>query len=153
MALYEELRRQVESESADGLALVADIRDNSIGTLALDPEVPCISIAWRGYATSLQMRYIHEVMLLLMENHRIGKILADNTKLPALGEEDRRWIATDWMPRAIAAGLRVTAATEPSSVFAREPLRNLVDAVTPGLVVRFFDRHEDARTWLKAYLP
>jgi hypothetical protein len=148
-----ELRRQVEQESAHGRALVADIADNPVGTVVLDPEIPCVHLTWRGYATDLQIRYVHEVMLVLIRNHRIAKILGDNTQLQALGEDIRRWIAVDWVPRAVAAGLRVSAVTAPHSVFASEPLRQLVMALSAPFEVHFFADLDAASDWLRGYTP
>ncbi|HTI85639.1 MAG TPA: hypothetical protein VL966_03470 [Alphaproteobacteria bacterium] len=108
---------------------------------------------WRGYATDLQIRYVHEVMLALSRNHGVAKILSDNTRLQALGEEISRWITADWMPRAVAAGLRVSAATAPHSVFASEPLRQLVSALRVPFVVEFFADLDAARDWLRGYTP
>lgn len=148
-----ELRRQVEQESAHGRALVADIGDNPVGTVLLDSEVPCVRVVWCGYATDLQIRYIHEVTLALLHRHRIAKILGDNTRLQSLGEDIRRWISGDWMPRAVAAGLRVTAATAPSSVFASEPLRELVTMLSAPFEHRFFSDLDVARDWLRGFTP
>jgi hypothetical protein len=146
-----ELRRQVAEESAHGRALVADIEDNPVGTVRLDPEIPCVHLTWRGYATDLQIRYVHEVMLVLIRNHGIGKILGDNTLLQAFGDDVCRWIAGDWIPRAVAAGLRVSAVTTPQSVFASEPLRELIMMLSAPFMVRFCADVDTAREWLRGF--
>lgn len=148
-----DLRQQVGDESAHGRALVADIGDNPVGTLTFDSVLRCIELTWRGYATDLQIRYIHEVVLVLLRNHGLSKLLCDNTRLPTFGQDILAWITSDWMPRAKSAGLRAAAATESTSVFASRSLHQLVDTASAAWAVGFFDDADKARDWLHGYTP
>jgi hypothetical protein len=46
-----------------------------------------------GNANRIQLRFIHESILQLLEEHNVGKILDDDTGLPTIRSEDRAWIA------------------------------------------------------------
>ncbi|MGE5540060.1 MAG: hypothetical protein ACM30I_15690 [Gemmatimonas sp.] len=143
------LRGRLETESPHGRALLADLADNPVATVVLDREVPCVAIVWRGYATDLQSRYVHEMILLFIADHGVPKLLVDNTRLPSIGDDTRRWIADDWIPRVMDAGLRVIAGTEPSSVFASQPIRRIATGFNAPLTARYFADLAVARAWLK----
>jgi thiamine monophosphate kinase len=68
--------------------------------MSLDKSVPCIAITWKQYATSTQLRFVHENVLQMLMRQRVSKILGDDTALPTIHAEDRVWITEDWMPRA-----------------------------------------------------
>src|SRR5262249_22264558 len=55
-----ELSRIVERESHEGDLLLQNPYDNPICKLSYDRELGCIEVVWRKYATSAQLRYVHE---------------------------------------------------------------------------------------------
>lgn len=145
-----ELRGRLEAESNDGLKLLRNIKDNPICSLSFDNTIPCIVVTWKQYATSTQLRFIHENIILLLETHRASKILGLDTALPTIHNEDQTWIVENWMPRAIAAGLKATASKNPSSYFCKVSI-DAIQAVRPaGLAFRSFDDTAEARQWLKS---
>ena len=85
-----------------------------------------------------------------MRERRVGKILGDDTALPTIHADDRRWIAENWLPRAIAAGLTAAANKEPASHFGKVSVREVQRALSPSLLLRAFPNMEDARHWLKS---
>lgn len=143
------LKRAVERESNDGRALVANLADNPICAVSRDDDVPCICIQWKGYATSAQIRLIHERLIGLIERDRISKILGDDTALVSVSSEDQDWIIWEWMPRAIAAGLRVVASKSPNGHYGRMSVNRIQAVIAPKLRVRSFDNLADAREWLR----
>lgn len=104
--------------------------------MALDDSVPCITIVWKQYATSRQLRFIHENILQMLIRHRVSKILGDDTALPTIHAEDRVWITENWIPRARAAGLVAAASKRPEAYFGQ-----LAVAKIQGPTLR----HETAR--------
>ncbi len=148
-APLERLARMLEQESADGAALVRDIGNNPICRISYDESIPGLFVEWRNYATSIQLRFIHERILQLLEQHRVAKILADTSELPTVHAEDQKWIIEDWVPRAKAAGLRAAASNRPTAYFGRLAVNSLHSAMTMDIVVRSFDRLDEARRWLE----
>jgi hypothetical protein len=149
-AASETLARTLERESADGAAMARNIGDNPICCVSFDANVPCLFVEWRGYATSTQLRFVHERILELLEEHRVAKILGDNSGLPTVHADDQKWIIENWMPRAKAAGLRVSAAKQPVSYFGRLAMNTLYAAMPAGMVARSFDQLDQARRWLES---
>lgn len=142
------LKRAIEEESRDGRALAENLADNPICSVTKDDAVPCIFIQWKGYATSAQIRFIHECLIALIERNRISKILGDDTALVTVSTEDQDWIIWDWIPRAIAAGLRFAASKSPKGYYGRASVSRIQAVISPKIGVRSFDNLADARAWL-----
>lgn len=103
---FAQLKRLVETESIDGIRLLENPGDNPICSLSYGETTRCLTIVWRKYATSAQLRFIHETIIQMLVQHKASKILSDDSDLPIIHAEDKKWITEDWLPRARAAGLR-----------------------------------------------
>ena len=114
-----QLMRLVEEESIDGIKLLESPDDNPICSLSYDETVRCVTIVWRKYATSAQLRFVHETIIDMLTRHEANKILGDDSDLPVIHAEDQKWIIEDWMPRARAAGLKAAASTVSLAFFGK----------------------------------
>lgn len=119
-------------------------------SLTLDNTIPGVVVQWKGYATSTELRAVHERLLELIKKHRVSKVLGDDTSLVSIAAEDRLWILENWMPRAISAGLRVAAAKKSENYFARVALAEIENAMGRRMQIKLFDALADARAWLQA---
>jgi hypothetical protein len=144
------LKRALEQESNDSIALLNNAADNPICTVRYDDELPGIFVQWRNYATSSQLRFIHEYIIHLLEQHRVQKILGDDTALLTIHSSDQEWITLDWMPRAKRAGFRAAAAKRPTGYFGHLATSSVQTAVASEIEVRSFSDLSEARTWLRS---
>lgn len=136
----------VATESSDGLRLVENLGDNPVCTVAVDESIASIVVVWRRYATSTQLRYIHEVILEIVQRRHVRRIIGDDTALPTIHAEDQRWIVENWMPRAVAAGVRATASKSPATYFGRQAVQQVRSRSLWEF--RAFDDMHEARQWL-----
>jgi hypothetical protein len=143
------LKRAIEEESNDGRVLAENLSDNPICAVSRDDSVPCIFVQWKGYATSAQLRYIHECLIGLIERDRISRILGDDTALVSIASEDQEWIIWEWIPRAIVAGLRTIASKSPNGYYGRTSVNRIQAVISPKLTIRSFDNLAAARQWLR----
>jgi hypothetical protein len=143
------LRLRLQQESSDGLRLLENVRDNPVCSIEVDASIPGLVVVWKRYATSTQLRYIHECILSLLKQHGLQKILGVDTKLPLIHDEDQKWIVDNWMPRALAAGLRAGASTRPASLFGRISVAEVQSHLPGSLLIRSFDSVGEARSWLE----
>src|SRR5262249_39847050 len=67
----EQLRSRLEAESGDGLRLLENLEDNPICCVSFDTSIPCIRVVWKRYATSTQLRFIHERLLRMLVESRV----------------------------------------------------------------------------------
>jgi hypothetical protein len=134
-----------QSEASE---LLANLQDNPVCSVQFDAEVPCLTVIWKRPATSAQLRFVSERLLELIRQHKVSKVLGDDTALPLIEDDDQTWFVEDWFPRAAAAGLKVAANKSPEAYFGRLAVERIKDS--QGLVtIRSFEQFEQARRWLK----
>ena len=118
-----------------------------------DIDVPCVTMIWKGYATSAQFRAANERVLTAIQERRASKLLGDAKDFVLIGADDQMWLAGNWIPRALQAGVRKIALVMPRFYFNRVA----VDTVTQRLSgefarnlvrIEYFDAREGARNWL-----
>jgi hypothetical protein len=148
----QEIAQRLRSDSLDSLQLLSSLTENPICSVEVDASVPCVAVIWKRYATSLQLRFVHENILTLLETHDLHAVLGDDTALPIILAEDRRWIADDWMPRAIASGLLAAASVKPSASWGQAAVSSVQGILAQHMETGSFDDRETARRWLQAVL-
>lgn len=142
------LRKLLETASGNSLLLASNLEDNPICSVSFDDSVPCIAVLWKGYANSTQLRFIHESILHLVKELHVTKVLGDDTALTTIHSEDAKWIVEDWMPRAMAAGLKVVASITPTWYFGKLAVQNILSNAPPGFISRSFSDLGTAWKWL-----
>jgi hypothetical protein len=143
-----QLAEWVRTESSDGAKLVSNLENNPICCVTLDESVPCLFVAWQSYATSAQLRYVHERVLELLKRTHVRKVLGDDSALMVIHIDDQAWIRDDWFPRAAAADLKVVASKRPYAFFGKQSVANVQSTAPPGVTLRSFDTLTEARCWL-----
>lgn len=147
------LSDRLRSESSVGLKLLDSPGDNPICSVAVDDSIPAVVVVWKEYATSTQLRFVLEYVLHLLESRRLTKILGDDTALRIIHLDDREWILSDWIPRAVQAGLRAVASKPSAAHFANVAVQSVVSAALPPLEMRVFATIDVARAWLTCQAP
>jgi hypothetical protein len=147
-AALDGLRLALETGSSDSLKLLARPKDNPICSLSYDPSVPCLLVVWKKYATSTELRFIHETLLVMLDAYGVSRILGDDSVLPIIHPDDETWIVENWMPRARAAGLKAAASKRSSFYFGNVSIDHIL-ASAEGLALRSFGDLDEARRWLR----
>jgi hypothetical protein len=142
------LRSAVAAESSDGRRVAQNPCDNPVCTMKFNATTHCLDVVWNMYATSLQLRFIHECMLDLIRTHRATGVLGDDTELGIIHADDQVWLTRDWLPRAIAAGLTAGASKAPATFFAEQSVRRIQASAPSGVRLGSFRDLSDARAWL-----
>jgi hypothetical protein len=117
--------------------------------LSYAPEIPAVVMVWRGYHTSAAFRALNEQVLMALIAHGATRVLCDIRHFLLIGAEDQRWLNSDWLPRAIAAGLSHCAIVTPLYFFNRVAVGAVVERLdTSRIRVEYFEDAEPARGWL-----
>ena len=135
-------------ETVEARESLSALENSPVCSILLDADVPCLTVVWKRQATSEQLRAVHERLIEFLRKYKINKILGDDTALPLIEPEDQVWIAHDWMPRAVAAGLKLAANKSPEAYFGRLAVET-IKASQSLLAIRSFDHFDEARRWLK----
>jgi hypothetical protein len=144
-----QLTEVVRTESSDGARLVANIADNPICRISVDAAIPCVVLVWGRYATSAQLRFVHECTLDLLRRNALQRILGDDSALTLIPVDDQAWIREDWMPRALDAGLKAAASKCPNGFFGKQSVANVMSRAPREITMRSFENLDEARTWLQ----
>jgi hypothetical protein len=119
--------------------------------LSYAPELPGVVMVWRGYHTSQSFRERNEEALALLREKRAAKILCDIRQFLLIGAVDQTWLNTNWLPRAMDAGLRYCALIMPVYFFNRVAVQGVVERIeSPTLRVEYFEAAEAGREWLSS---
>jgi hypothetical protein len=150
IGFFAKLMRAVESESVDGVALLRNPKDNPICRLSYDERARCVTVVWRKFATSVQLRFVHEILLEMLRQHGARKILGDDADLPVVHAEDQRWIVEDWLPRAKEAGLEAVATSQSHTFFGKLSIASVQFKLAKEIAIRVFPNIHLAHAWLRS---
>jgi len=126
------------------------------GTLEYDSSVPCIVATFNGFMSSEQFRHFLNLGLdLLIEKKKEhDKILwlADTSKHVVQPDKDTQWVATDWNPRALKAGINHVAFVLPDNVFGNMSVKKYSESTEKkgdNMVVQMFGDLNTAKNWFR----
>lgn len=114
-----------------------------------EPTINAVVVEWQP-SDQESFSVFFEHILVLMRQHRTGKILAKVTSLTSPKSQQLDWFEQDWLPRALAAGYKAYAAVGSVPL-----LSELIISPTAGQVQRqgvkvsFFKTLPEAQEWLR----
>ena len=118
-------------------------------TIGYDADVPCVVMTWKGYANTREFRDANERILAFLAERKASKMLGDIRDFVLIGAEDQTWLSTDWIPRAVQAGLRKVALITPVFYFNKVAVESVGERLDPeALKLQHFDSAPAAREWL-----
>jgi hypothetical protein len=129
------------------------------GTIEYDPSVPSITATFLTYMPSEQFRdFLEKGLKHLIEkkkSHSRLLWLADTSKHAVQPDKDIKWVAEEWNPRALAAGIHHVAFVLPEKAFAVRSVQNYKEKSKDQteMTVEFFGRLEDAKEWFRTLEP
>ena len=108
-----------------------------------------VIVEWKEWANTTEYRAAHETMLMAIRENHASKNLIDATHARVVSGEDQKWLIDDWIPRAVAAGRRITAVVMPKSALGRTISENIDREASSGpSTVEYFDTAVEAAAWL-----
>ncbi|MEO1050551.1 MAG: hypothetical protein AAFX87_07985 [Bacteroidota bacterium] len=117
-------------------------------TVQYDEENSWLYANWVGFMT---MDMIKQGGLMLIEAVRESKckhMLNDNREVEGTWAKANEWIATEWGPKIMDAGLRNFAMILSSNIFSEMSAKDL-ETKQDSFTMRSFVDIEDAKKWLK----
>ena len=137
-ALHGDLSRRVDLYFS--LRGVADV--------TWDANWNVVHIEAKGWADTAESHAVLDSAMRAMRDHQGSRWLFDGRDMKAIKSSDLRWIIEVWLPRALAAGLRVAAIVMPRSGAAMKNIDDMAKVAEGEVVVRYFSSVEKARRWL-----
>lgn len=130
--------------------------EEKYGTLEYDSTVPCITATFKGFMSSEQFRdFLNKGLDKLIEKKKFhNKILwlADTSKHVVQPDKDTQWVADEWNPRALKAGIEHVAFVLPENVFGNMSVKKYSennDKRGNKMVVQMFGDINLAKKWFR----
>jgi hypothetical protein len=103
---------------------------------------------WFGYQTRGGIIAASNGGLEVIARHRCPRLLNDNSAVLGPWDHAVDWLAQDWTPRAIAAGLTHCAHIVSPESFAALSAEALISSLGGSFEMRIFGSEPEARAWL-----
>lgn len=119
-----------------------------VATVAWDHERATVFVEWEGWADSAEFAALLDAGVLALRKHRGSRWLADCRRQRVLNPTDTERADREWLPRAVAAGLRRFAVVLPASGLAAMDIKEREATLSAVLQVGYFASVDDTREWL-----
>jgi SpoIIAA-like len=120
-----------------------------VATVRWDPAADTVLVEWQGLADATEFTALLDAEIRALREHQGTRLLADCRLQKVLNAAAEDWADREWLPRALAAGLKRFAIVLPESeVAARNVQEHLGHVPNSTLEVGYFDSIEKARAWL-----
>ncbi|HXN79027.1 MAG TPA: STAS/SEC14 domain-containing protein [Candidatus Dormibacteraeota bacterium] len=120
-----------------------------VASVRWDEDAQLVLVEWQGWANSSEFADLLEAEIHALREHKGSRLLADCRRQKVLNPADQDRANEQWLPRALAAGLKRFAVVVPSSVLAEVNLRaSLATVPAAALEVAYFATPAEARDWL-----
>ena len=119
-----------------------------VATVRWDPEGQLVLVEWEGWSNSKEFAALLAAEIQALTEHHGSRLLADCRRQRVLSPADQAR-DKEWLPLAIAAGLKRFAIVLPTSGLATTNIRDRLGKEPGGaLEISYFKTVEEARTWL-----
>lgn len=113
-------------------------------------DLKAVHLDWNAQSTSGQFREACDFALNLLIEKKARKMIADNSKVSAVSEENQNWLIENWFPRAIEKGFEYSAVIQSNKEGVKSALQFIVSKVsTNHVIVQNFQELSSAKQWLK----
>jgi hypothetical protein len=124
--------------------------DRTFIFIELDEENKWVYNNWVGYQSFDSVVAGANACLDYLEPQKCKAILNDNRQVVGPWDHATDWIANDWTPRAIRAGLKYFAHVVDDQTLAAMSAGEMHQKVGDIFEMKVFNQIEDARDWLRS---
>ncbi|MCA9688594.1 MAG: STAS/SEC14 domain-containing protein [Myxococcales bacterium] len=125
--------------------------DKPFLTLSWEADGNVVCAEWKDKVSSEPMREGLDVGLKLVTEKQSQRWLVDSRRLETIDPADVKWVNDNWMPRAVAAGLRSMAFVMAKKIVMQITMKSFIARINDReLRNAYFDNIEEARAWLRS---
>jgi hypothetical protein len=120
-----------------------------VASVRWDQRGQVVLVEWEGWADSTEFNELLDAEIRALQQHRGSRLLADCRQQKVINPADQQRANREWLPRALAAGLKRFAVVLPKSGLAEMNLRDALGKVPEtALQVAYFATLEEGKAWL-----
>lgn len=125
------------------------LADEDHYTIEYDEEIDAVVHTWNMFASGETFREGANELLSVFENRDVSKMIVDTREVKAHDEADKQWLAEEWIPKMIDAGLEASVNLHRESVIAEMDVEETVDPVEDEPFENMLtDDMAEARAWI-----
>ena len=139
-----------EDLAADSADPLGKVYFNAPGTASVrwDRGLGAVVEVWEGWANASEFKAMLDAGIEALRDNHGSRWFADCRLQRVLRKEDQK-MALEWLPRALAAGMKRFAVVLPKSGLARANMKDhLSDASGVSLEMEYFETPDEAKRWL-----
>lgn len=123
---------------------------NEFVVVELVDNATAIVLSWKGYIPSAVYREALEKSLEIAKKHKITNWISDIRHMKILEPEDRLWVSSEWLTKAVSADCyKRQAVIMAKDIFAGASARSIISAaLNQQIEVQNFTSLEEAKEWL-----
>jgi hypothetical protein len=118
-------------------------------SVVFDPVNQSVITTRNGYPNDEKLKKSLNQSLACIQQYQCPNIISDIRQVKGTWTATNDWIANDWFPRAIKAGLKNIAYIYPPDVFGQFAIQDLIKK-TPHYTSQVFKDPTDAKTWINS---
>lgn len=120
-----------------------------VASVKWDESTSTVVTEWEGWANPAEFSALLDAEVRALRANRGSRQLIDCRRQKGLRDADQEKADQDWLPRALAAGLKMCAVVLPTSGLAAMNLKDrLAKAPERAVKIKYFATVEEARLWL-----
>ena len=124
-------------------------RAPGVASVRWDEPESTVFVEWEGWADSAEFAALLDAEVRALADHNGSRLLADCRRQKVLRPADQEKADREWVPQALAAGLKQFAVVLPTSALAAMNLGARLGKVPDGaFTVRYFESVDAAKRWL-----
>src|ERR1700676_3206270 len=117
-----------------------------VASVRWDADGQLVLVEWEGWANSTEFAALLDAEVRALRQHEGSRVLADCRRQKVLNPADQERANREWLPRALAAGLKRFAVVLPSSGVAEVNLKNSLGKVAASVLeVAYFSTPDEAK--------
>ncbi|MBF0423297.1 MAG: hypothetical protein HQL73_09930 [Magnetococcales bacterium] len=125
------------------------VYDEDDVTVYWDNENHWIHVDWRNIPSDTTVKNGCEQMLHLLVHKQCSRVFNDNRNVIGPWNTAAQWVAEDWFPRMLTAGLKKFAWIQSANILSKFSARQSTAKNQETDAIHLFDDEEAAVHWLK----
>lgn len=122
--------------------------DSPQATVTWNEEKKVVILQWKSFAKGEQYRTPLNKLLELSVQKRSNKALYDSRYLAVISSDDQEWVAQEWYPRSIEAGIKYSALLVPHKAVAKSSANRMLSGMDISNPSQEFQDIDEALHWL-----
>ncbi|MBI9054808.1 MAG: STAS/SEC14 domain-containing protein [Bacteroidales bacterium] len=128
------------------------IQDADYAEISYDSELKLGKIRWKRKTSTEEYQYSFITLLGFAKENQIEIFLSDIRDQQVVAPDNKRWLETEMLPKAMDVGLKRAGVIFDGNVFKKYYINMIIKVTNKfGLPMKVFNTEEEAMAWVKEF--